>query len=81
MPGILRVRVRAARDLPVMEKSSQSTDAYVEVRLKDVSFKSAVCWRSLNPTWDTAVFEFEVMFIVLAYDSPCSPSRGSQHQQ
>jgi Ca2+-dependent lipid-binding protein len=65
MPGILRVRVRAGRDLPVMERSRQSTDAYVEIRFKDETFKSTVCRNSLNPQWDNAVFEFEVFVCTL----------------
>ena len=60
MPGMLKVHVKAARDLPVMDSASQSTDAYAEVRLKLVSFKSSVCRKSLNPEWSNAIFKFEV---------------------
>ena len=31
MPGIVQVKVAAARDLPVMDRSSELTDAFVEV--------------------------------------------------
>ncbi|KAI3637241.1 hypothetical protein MIR68_004947 [Amoeboaphelidium protococcarum] len=33
MPCILKIKVVAARDLPVMDKSSDNTDSYVEIRL------------------------------------------------
>ena len=32
MPGIVHVKVVKARDLPVMDKRSELTDAFVEVR-------------------------------------------------
>ena len=31
MPGIVQVKVAEARDLPVMDRSSELTDAFVEV--------------------------------------------------
>ncbi len=31
MPGIVRVKVVSARDLPIMDRSSELTDAFVEV--------------------------------------------------
>jgi hypothetical protein len=31
MPGKLKVRIVAARDLPVMDRASELTDAFVEV--------------------------------------------------
>lgn len=31
MPAIVKVKVLAARDLPVMDRSSELTDAFVEV--------------------------------------------------
>lgn len=63
MPGILVVHVKAARDLPIMDAASQSTDAYAEVRLgrEMESKKSNVCRKSLNPEWGKdAIFQFEV---------------------
>ena len=63
MPGILKVHVKAARDLPVMDSASASTDAYAEVRLKDNSFRSSVCRKSLNPEWKDGLFKFEVAFV------------------
>ncbi len=32
MPGKVKVRVLAARHLPVMDRSSENTDAFAEVR-------------------------------------------------
>lgn len=59
MPGILKVRIIAARDLPVMDTGSQLTDAYAEVRLEEDTFRTPVCFKTLNPTWN-AQFRFEV---------------------
>lgn len=33
MPGKVKVRILAGRNLPVMDKSSDTSDAFVEVRL------------------------------------------------
>lgn len=33
MPGIVQVKVVSARDLPIMDRSSELTDAFVEVKL------------------------------------------------
>jgi hypothetical protein len=35
MPCILKIRVVAARDLPVMDKASDLADAYAELRFAD----------------------------------------------
>ena len=35
MPAIVKVQVVAARDLPVMDRSSDSTDCFVEVSTVD----------------------------------------------
>eukprot|EP01135_Chromosphaera_perkinsii_P005613 Nk52_evm27s355 gene=Nk52_evmTU27s355 len=59
MPGILKVRVAMARDLPIMDRSSELTDAYVEVRYSDDSFRTNVCRKTLCPVWNTD-FRFEV---------------------
>ena len=37
MPGIVQVKVVSARDLPIMDRSSELTDAFVEVGLKYIS--------------------------------------------
>ena len=38
MPGRLKVRLLAARDLPVMDRASDLTDAFVEVIFVERSF-------------------------------------------
>ena len=60
MPCILKVRIVAARDLPVMDKASELTDAYVEVKFADHDTeRTQVCRRTLNPIWNED-FRFEV---------------------
>ncbi|KAF9436765.1 hypothetical protein BGZ76_003038 [Entomortierella beljakovae] len=60
MPCILKIRVIGARDLPVMDKASDLTDAYVEVRFADFEAqRTAVCRKTLNPVWNED-FRFEV---------------------
>lgn len=63
MPCRVSVRVPEARNLPVMDRQSESTDAFIEVRLgkDDEARKSEVCRHSLNPTWESADwFRFEL---------------------
>ncbi|XP_071807193.1 C2 domain-containing protein 5-like isoform X1 [Asterias amurensis] len=60
MPGKLKVQVIAARDLPVMDRASDLADAFVEVKLGQVSYKTEVCRKSLNPQWQSEWFKFEV---------------------
>ena len=53
MPSTLKIRVRSARGLPVMDKSAKTTDAYVEVRLGGhVYAKTGVAKKTLNPEWN-----------------------------
>jgi Ca2+-dependent lipid-binding protein len=60
MPGKLRVRIIAARNLPIMDRSSESSDAFVEVRFgNNYHDKTPVVRRSLDPEWNS-VFVFEV---------------------
>ncbi|XP_064599644.1 C2 domain-containing protein 5-like isoform X2 [Liolophura sinensis] len=60
MPGRLKVRVVAGRDLPVMDRASELTDAFVEVRFCNTIFKTDVYRKSLNPQWNSEWFRFEV---------------------
>ncbi|KAK3887377.1 hypothetical protein Pmani_012068 [Petrolisthes manimaculis] len=60
MPGKVKVRILAGRNLPVMDRSSDTTDAYVEVKLASVTFKTEVFRKSLNPQWNSEWFIFEV---------------------
>ncbi|XP_067642552.1 uncharacterized protein [Eurosta solidaginis] len=60
MPGKVGVKIKAGRNLPVMDRSSDTTDAYVEIKLGNVTHKTDVCRKSLNPQWNTDWFRFEV---------------------
>lgn len=60
MPGKVKVRVVAGRNLPVMDRSSDTTDAYVEIKLGSTTFKTDVCRKSLNPQWNSDWYKFEV---------------------
>lgn len=42
MPCILKVRVHEARGLPIMDKRSESTDAYIEVHFGESEGKTRV---------------------------------------
>ncbi|PAA89203.1 hypothetical protein BOX15_Mlig027057g1, partial [Macrostomum lignano] len=60
MPGRVRVKILSARNLPVMDRASYSTDAFVELKLGNASYKTEVARRSLNPQWNTEWFKFEL---------------------
>lgn len=65
MPAKVKVKVVAGRDLPVMDKSSDTTDAYVELKLGGVTHKTDVCRKSLNPHWacpEWYRFEVHILF-------------------
>uniref|UniRef100_A0A1I8P0S9 C2 domain-containing protein n=1 Tax=Stomoxys calcitrans TaxID=35570 RepID=A0A1I8P0S9_STOCA len=60
MPGKVGVKIKAGRNLPIMDKSSDTTDAYVEIKLGNVTHKTDVCRKSLNPVWNSDWFRFEL---------------------
>ncbi|KAF4529026.1 hypothetical protein B566_EDAN016875, partial [Ephemera danica] len=60
MPGKVKVKIIAGRNLPVMDRSADTTDAYVEVKLGSTTHKTDVCRKSLNPQWSSEWFRFEV---------------------
>lgn len=60
MPGKVKVKIIAGRNLPVMDRSADTTDAYVEVKLGSTTYKTDVCRKSLNPQWSSEWFRFEV---------------------
>ncbi|KAK3095112.1 hypothetical protein FSP39_010454 [Pinctada imbricata] len=60
MPGKLKVRVVCGRGLPIMDKSTDLTDAFVEIRFRNETLKTEVCKKSLNPQWNSEWFKFEV---------------------
>ncbi|KAJ3174916.1 hypothetical protein HDU87_006582 [Geranomyces variabilis] len=60
MPCILKVRIVAARNLPVMDRATELTDAFVEVKFADYEeYRTQICKRTLNPMWNED-FRFEV---------------------
>ncbi|XP_020039384.1 C2 domain-containing protein 5 isoform X15 [Castor canadensis] len=60
MPGKLKVKIVAGRHLPVMDRASDLTDAFVEVKFGNTTFKTDVFLKSLNPQWNSEWFKFEV---------------------
>ncbi|XP_059351157.1 C2 domain-containing protein 5-like isoform X2 [Daphnia carinata] len=60
MPGKVKVKILAGRNLPVMDRSSDTTDAYVEIKLGNITHKTDVFRKSLNPQWNSEWFIFEV---------------------
>ncbi|XP_068046586.1 C2 domain-containing protein 5 isoform X9 [Anomalospiza imberbis] len=60
MPGRLKVKIVAGRHLPVMDRASDLTDAFVEVKFGNTTFKTDVYPKSLNPQWNSEWFKFEV---------------------
>jgi Ca2+-dependent lipid-binding protein len=60
MPCILKVKVLAARDLPVMDRKSELTDAYVEIRYAEFeSQRTDIARKTLSPVWNED-FRYEV---------------------
>lgn len=60
MPCVLKVKIFTARDLPIMDRKSELTDAYVEVKFGDLEVqRTQVQRKTLNPTWNED-FRFEV---------------------
>ena len=59
MPGKVKVKIVAARHLPVMDRSSENTDAFAEVKFGEVTHKTEVVRKSLNPVWNSEWFRFE----------------------
>jgi Ca2+-dependent lipid-binding protein len=56
----IKLRIISARNLPIMDRSSDSSDAFVEVRFgANIYDKTPVCKKSLDPEWNSR-FVFEV---------------------
>eukprot|EP01059_Diplonema_ambulator_P010954 TRINITY_DN20961_c0_g1_i1.p1 TRINITY_DN20961_c0_g1~~TRINITY_DN20961_c0_g1_i1.p1 ORF type:complete len:1112 (+),score=343.57 TRINITY_DN20961_c0_g1_i1:92-3427(+) len=55
----VKIKIVAARDLPIMDTQSHLTDAYVQVKHKEQSRKTEVVKRTLQPVWDK-ILEFEI---------------------
>jgi Ca2+-dependent lipid-binding protein len=48
------------RNLPIMDKSNLTTDAFVEVKLGNITYKTDVKRKSLNPVFNSNWFRFEI---------------------
>ncbi|KAL1504008.1 hypothetical protein AB1Y20_010423 [Prymnesium parvum] len=59
MPAAIKIRVLEARGLPIMDRATELTDAYVEVVHERQSARTAVARRTLNPQWHQD-FRFEI---------------------
>ncbi|KAG4065214.1 hypothetical protein HA402_007611 [Bradysia odoriphaga] len=64
MPGKVRVKIIAGRNLPVMDRGSDTTDAYVEIKLANTTYKTDVYRKSLNPQWNSDFYRFEVSAVM-----------------
>eukprot|EP00741_Cyanophora_paradoxa_P014632 tig00020816_g14112.t1 len=70
MPSLLKIRIGSARNLPVMDRSSELADAYVEIKFADQETqKTEVKRKSLNPVWNED-FRFEVQDDSHLQDAP-----------
>ena len=58
MPSELKVIIYGAKNLPIMEKSRNSTDAYCEVYFGKNQYKTQTIYNNLEPRWDQS-FEFD----------------------
>lgn len=56
MPGRLKVKILAGKHLPVMDRASESTDAFVEVGVSEICIASSVCANNLKIIFDTCCF-------------------------
>ncbi|KNC50468.1 uncharacterized protein AMSG_00631 [Thecamonas trahens ATCC 50062] len=71
MPCIVKVKVRAARNLPVMDEATGLADAYVEVKLGDQQFgETDIARKTLSPVWQVNYFRQEVSDDGDVQDSP-----------
>ncbi|CAL8079121.1 unnamed protein product [Orchesella dallaii] len=60
MPGKVKVKIVSGRNLPIMDRSNLTTDAYVEVKLGSSIYKTDVYRKSLHPVWNSEWFRFEM---------------------
>eukprot|EP00761_Pharyngomonas_kirbyi_P012348 gb/GECH01012375.1/.p1 GENE.gb/GECH01012375.1/~~gb/GECH01012375.1/.p1 ORF type:complete len:1018 (+),score=197.21 gb/GECH01012375.1/:1-3054(+) len=70
MGGTVKVKIVAARDLPVMDRSTKLTDAYAELRFGETYHdRTSICRKTLNPAWDED-FRIDVSDNVDLQDNP-----------
>ena len=59
MPGIVKVRILEGRDLPIMDRASELTDAYVDVKFHERTiFRTQVCSKTLCPKWNSGLWSY-----------------------
>ncbi|KAI8610786.1 hypothetical protein BC830DRAFT_1069490, partial [Chytriomyces sp. MP71] len=52
-PCVIKFRIVSARNLPIMDRATELTDAFVEARFADYDVqKTKTCRRTLNPVWN-----------------------------
>eukprot|EP01080_Neovahlkampfia_damariscottae_P012301 gene12301-5884_t len=69
MVAIIKIKVVSARNLPIMDLSQDTTDAYVEINFGDKYFASTnIVHKSLSPTWNHSS-RFEIQDISYFQDS------------
>ncbi|SPR01653.1 C2 domain-containing protein [Plasmodiophora brassicae] len=69
MPSTIKLRVVEARDLPVMDRKSGSTDAYVSISFGEHTDKTSICRKTLHPKWDH-LFRVDVPEDTILQDEP-----------
>ena len=69
MPTTIKIRVQKARNLPVMDRVSSLTDAFVSLQLSGKTFETSICRRSLDPVWNED-FRFDILDDAVLQDEP-----------
>lgn len=70
MPCILKIRIIAGRGLPVMDRTGELTDPYVEIRFGDLDpHRTSIFRKSLNPVWNED-FRLEISDDAMLQDEP-----------
>jgi hypothetical protein len=69
-PRILLCHVREAKGLPVMDRATMLTDAYVCTTFGKLSHRTEVQRKTLNPVWDEK-FRFEITDDELLVEGEC----------
>ena len=50
----------AMSNLPAMDRSSDTIDAFDVTKLCNTTYKTEVCRKPLNPVWDSEWYRYEV---------------------
>jgi len=60
MPSIVKIRIDSGRNLPVMDRSTGSTDAFVEIKFAGREEQTDIARKTLHPKWEHG----ELLFLV-----------------